>query len=186
MRVDGSLVSLEEQDRSAGTRPGSPRAAVLERALRLGGAGPYVVQAAIAALHAQAPTWAETDWPQIAGLYRELEQRDPSPVVTINRAVAVGFADGPAAGLAVLDGLAQDPRLDRYQPLYAARAELCRRAGDAAGAGAAYAEAIALTDNAAERRRAPRPPRRRLTRASGSPAPPYARAIRKCHSFASR
>ncbi len=153
VRGDGSLVSLEEQDRSAwdAARIADGTGVAGARAAAAAAPGRTSVQAAIAALHAQAPTWAETDWPQIAGLYRELEQRDPSPVVTINRAVAVGFADGPAAGLAVLDGLAQDPRLDRYQPLYAARAELCRRAGDAAGAGAAYAEAIALTDNEAER-----------------------------------
>jgi RNA polymerase sigma-70 factor (ECF subfamily) len=148
----GSLVSLDEQDRSVwdAERIGEG-AGVLEQALRLGLPGSYVVQAAIAALHARAPAWEATDWPQIAGLYAELERRDPSPVVTINRAVAVGFADGPAAGLAILDGLAADPRLGRYQPLHAARAELRRRAGDAVGADAAYAEAIALSGNAAER-----------------------------------
>jgi RNA polymerase sigma-70 factor (ECF subfamily) len=152
LRDDGSFVGLDEQDR---TRWDAERirdgVQVLERALALRRPGPYVIQGAIAALHAQAPSWDATDWPQIAGLYAELERHDPSPVVTINRAVAVGFADGPAAGLAILDALEADPRLDRYQPLHAARAELRRRAGDAAGAEAAYAEALALTSNAAER-----------------------------------
>jgi RNA polymerase sigma-70 factor (ECF subfamily) len=149
--ADGSLVALEDQDRGSwdGARI-AEGVAVLERALRLGRPGPYVVQAAIAALHAQAPTWEATDWPQIAALYGELERLDPSPVVTINRAVAVGFAEGPAAGLGVLAAL-DDARLERYQPLHAARAELLRRAGDAAAADAAYAQAIALSANAAER-----------------------------------
>jgi RNA polymerase sigma-70 factor (ECF subfamily) len=152
VRADGSLVPLDEQDRTAWDaeriREGVD---VLERAFRLGRPGPYVVQAAIAALHAQAPTWEETDWTQIAGLYAELERFDPSPVVTVNRAVAVGFAEGPAAGLAILDGLGSDARLERYQPLHAARAELRRRVGDTAGADAAYAAAIALSSNEAER-----------------------------------
>jgi RNA polymerase sigma-70 factor (ECF subfamily) len=152
LRDDGSFVGLDEQDR---TRWDAERirdgVQVLERALALRRPGPYVIQAAIAALHAQAPSCEATDWPQIAGLYAELERHDASPVVTINRAVAVGFADGPAAGLAILDALESDPRLDRYQPLHAARAELRRRAGDADGAEAAYAEALALTCNAAER-----------------------------------
>jgi RNA polymerase sigma-70 factor (ECF subfamily) len=127
---DGALVSLDEQDR--GRWDGGRIAegvAVLERALRLGGPGPYLIQAAIAALHAQAPSFEATDWPQIAGLYTELARHDPSPVVTINRAVAVGLADGPRAGLEMLDGLRSDARLERYQPLHAARADLLRRAG---------------------------------------------------------
>jgi RNA polymerase sigma-70 factor (ECF subfamily) len=152
LRPDGSFVGLDEQDRTLwdaariaeGTR-------VLERAFALRRPGPYVIQAAIAALHAQAPAWEATDWPQIAALYAELERHDPSPVVTINRAVAVGFADGADAGLAILDALESDARLDRYQPLHAARAELRRRAGDEPGAEAAYAEALALTSNPAER-----------------------------------
>jgi RNA polymerase sigma-70 factor, ECF subfamily len=152
LRADGSFVGLDEQDRA---RWDGERAAegvrVLERALALRRPGPYVVQAAIAALHTQAPAWEATDWAQVAGLYADLERLDPSPVVTINRAVAVGFADGPEAGLAILDALESDARLDRYQPLHAARAELRRRAGDAAGADAAYERALALTDNAAER-----------------------------------
>ena len=152
VRADGSLVSLDEQDRAlwdAGRIDEGVQ--VLARALRLVRAGSYIVQATIAAVHAQAPTWAATDWRQISGLYAELEQIDPSPVVTINRAVAVGFAEGPQAGLAMLDGLGADPRIDRYQPLHAARAELRRRAGDQAGADAAYADAIALSGNDAER-----------------------------------
>jgi RNA polymerase sigma-70 factor (ECF subfamily) len=148
----GALVALADQDR---TRWDAARiedgVGVLGHALRLRRPGPYVIQAAIAALHAQAPSWGATDWPQIAGLYAELERHDPSPVVTVNRAVAVGFADGPEAGIALLDALDVDARLARYGPLYAARADLLRRAGDAAGADAAYERAIALSDNGAER-----------------------------------
>jgi RNA polymerase sigma-70 factor, ECF subfamily len=149
---DGALISLEAQDRSRWDAAQIAEGAeVLERALRLGGAGPYVVQAAIAALHSRAPTWEATDWPQIAGLYAELARLDPSPVVTINRAVAIAFADGAQAGLAILDELQAHPRLDRYQPLHAARAELLRRAGDAEAADAAYATAIALADSDTQR-----------------------------------
>jgi RNA polymerase sigma-70 factor, ECF subfamily len=152
LRADGTFAGLEEQDRArwdAGRIAEGVR--VLERALALRRHGPYVVQAAIAALHAQAPSWEATDWAQIAALYGELERRDPSPVVTINRAVAVGFADGPAAGLAILDALGADARLERYQPWHAAIAELRARAGDASGADAAYERALALTENDAER-----------------------------------
>jgi RNA polymerase sigma-70 factor (ECF subfamily) len=149
---DGALVSLEEQDRSRwDTAQIAEGVGVLERALRLGRYGPYVVQAAITALHSRAPTWEATDWPQIAGLYAELARLDPSPVVTINRAVAVGFAAGAQAGLAILCELQADPRLDHYQPLHAARAELLRRAGDAQAAHAAYATAIALADSDTQR-----------------------------------
>jgi RNA polymerase sigma-70 factor (ECF subfamily) len=150
---DGVAVSLEEQDRSRWDRDAIAEGEiVLDHALGLGRPGPMQVLAAIAALHAQAATWAATDWVQIAALYGELERLDPSPVVTINRAVAVGLADGPHVGLLVLDGVALDERLDRYQPLHAARAELLVRAGDADGAAASYRTAIALTSNAAERR----------------------------------
>jgi RNA polymerase sigma-70 factor (ECF subfamily) len=149
-RVAGErLVSLEEQDRSLWDRAEiADGVAALERALRLARPGPYTIQAAIAALHAQAPSFAETDWPQIAALYRELERVEPSPVVTVNRAVAVGFAAGPEAGLALLP---DDARLARYQPLWAARADLLRRAGDAAGAAAALERAIELSRSPAER-----------------------------------
>jgi RNA polymerase sigma-70 factor (ECF subfamily) len=125
--------------------------AVLDRALALRRPGPYTIQAAIAALHARARAFSETDWPQIAALYAELERLDPSPVVTVNRAVAVSFADDPAAGLEILDAVAADPRLERYLPLHAARAELLARAGDGAAADDAYARAIELSENAAER-----------------------------------
>ena len=153
-RVDagGALVSLESQDRSRWDAARVDEGvAALERALRFDGRGPYVIQAAIAALHSQAPRWEQTDWPQISALYAELARHDPSPVVAINRAIAVGFAEGPAAGLALLDALAGDARLDRYQPLAAARAELLARSGDADAAAAAYARAIALSQNPAER-----------------------------------
>ena len=145
-------MSLQEQDRARwdAERIGEG-VAVLDCGLRLGRPGAYLVQAAIAALHAQAPSWEATDWPQIAGLYAELARHDPSPVVAINRAVAVSFADAPEAGLAILDELGSDTRLERYQPLHAARADLLRRTGDAAGADAAYAKAIGLSANAAER-----------------------------------
>ena len=104
------------------------------RALIGGWPGPYVIQAAIAALHAEAPAWEATDWVQIAGAVRASSSGyDRSPVVTVNRAVAVGFADGPRAGLAILDAVAGDERLARYQPLHAARAELLARAGEPRG-----------------------------------------------------
>ena len=143
--ADGGLVSLEDQDRS---RWDAARIAE-GRALIGGPPGPYVIQAMISALHSSAPSWAATDWQQIAALYAALQRFDGSPVVAVNRAVAVGFADGPRAGLALLDAVADDERLARYQPLHAARAELLARAGE--DAADAYARAIELTDNEAER-----------------------------------
>jgi RNA polymerase sigma-70 factor, ECF subfamily len=153
-RVDdtGAYVALEEQDRTRwDTALIEEGVALVERALRLPSPGPYAIQAAIAAVHAEAASFEATDWPQIAGLYGELARRDPSPVVAINRAVAVAFAEGWEAGLALLDQLEADARLDRYQPLHAARADLLRRAGDMAGADVAYARAIELSGNAQER-----------------------------------
>jgi RNA polymerase sigma-70 factor (ECF subfamily) len=151
--ANGAPVSLEDQDRSRWDRDavaeGKER---LERALRLRRPGPFQVQAAVAALHAEAPSWDATDWPQIAALYRELEQLAPSPVVTVNRAAALAFADGPQVGLALLATLDDDDRLARYQPLHATRAELLARSGDLAGATAAYRRAIELSENSAERR----------------------------------
>jgi RNA polymerase sigma-70 factor, ECF subfamily len=148
--ADGELVALPEQDRSLWD------AQRIEEGRALIGGNtspptPYMIQAAISALHSTAPSWEATDWPQIAALYAELQRYDGSPVVAVNRAVAVGLADGPKAGLAILDAVAGDPRLARYQPLHAARAELLRRVGDAAGADAAYERAIALTSNEAQR-----------------------------------
>jgi RNA polymerase sigma-70 factor (ECF subfamily) len=123
----------------------------LDRAVRLGRPGEYQLQAAITALQMQAPDDEATDWAQIAELYGALARLTPSPVVELNRAVAVGLADGPAAGLALLEPLLADPTLERYQPLHAAHADLLTRAGDAEGAARAYERAIALTANAIER-----------------------------------
>jgi RNA polymerase sigma-70 factor (ECF subfamily) len=113
--------------------------------------GPYQLQAAIAALHVQAPGPEETDWEQIAELYGGLARLASSPVVEVNRAVAVGFARGPQAGLELLEPLLNDPGLERYQPLYAARAELLRRVGDRAGAALAYERGIELSSNVVQR-----------------------------------
>jgi RNA polymerase sigma-70 factor, ECF subfamily len=146
-RVDGAgaLVALPEQGRSSWDANRIEEG----RALVGGTPGPYVIQAMISALHSTAPSWAATDWRQIAALYADLQRYDASPVVAVNRAVALGFADGPRAGLALLDELADDERLARYQPLHAARAELLVRAGE--DADEAYARAIELSGNAAER-----------------------------------
>jgi RNA polymerase sigma-70 factor (ECF subfamily) len=146
--ADGELVALPEQDRSLWDVQ-----RIEEGRALIGGIKspptPYVIQAAISALHSTAPSWDATDWPQIAALYAELQRYDGSPVVAVNRAVAVGFADGPRAGLALLEAAAADERLARYQPLHAARAELLTRAGE--DADEAYARAIELTDDEAER-----------------------------------
>jgi RNA polymerase sigma-70 factor (ECF subfamily) len=148
--ADGELVLLEEQDRGRWNRAEIAEGEELvESALRSGSVGSYQVQAAIAALHAVAPSVDETDWPQIAALYGVLAQIAPGPVVALNRAVAIAMADGPRAGLARMVPLA-DP-LDAYHPFHAARAELLRRAGDAGEAAGAYDRAIALATNARER-----------------------------------
>jgi RNA polymerase sigma-70 factor, ECF subfamily len=140
---DGAYVALPDQDRSLWDHPRLDEGkAILERALRLRRPGPYQLQAAIAALHVTDPV----DWPQIAALYCVLARQAPSPVVEVNRAVALGMAGDPAAGLAVLDAV----DLDDYQPLHAARAELLRRSGDRTAADAAYARAIELSANAVE------------------------------------
>jgi RNA polymerase sigma-70 factor, ECF subfamily len=148
----GRFVALPDQDRSrwdAGRI--EEGTATLDRALRLRRPGPYQLQAAIAALHATAPDAEHTDWRQIAGLYCRLERLTPSPVITVNRAVALGMADGPRAGLALLERLGADRRLAAYQPFHAARAELLRQAGAAADAAAAYTRAIELSPNDVER-----------------------------------
>jgi len=153
-RTDGAgrFVALPDQDRSrwdAGRIEDGT--ATLDRALRLRRPGPYQLQAAIAALHATAPSAECTDWAQIAALYGELERTAPSPVVAVNRAVAVGMAQGPRAGLHLLDAIAADRRMAAYQPFHAARAELLRRAGATADAAAAYTRAIELSANEVER-----------------------------------
>ena len=150
---DGMPVSLDSQDRTRWDRDAiAEGTAVLDHALGRGAPGPFQVHAAIAALHAEAPSWDATDWPQIAALYGELHRLAPSPVVAVNRAAALALADGPHVGLALLATLDGDERLDRYQPLHATRAELLVHAGDLDRATDAYRRAIDLTDNAAQRR----------------------------------
>jgi len=154
-RVDarGDLVPLEEQDRSGWDRERIDEAsALLEAALRRGEPGPYQVQAAIAACHATAPDAAATDWNEIAGLYRALGKMTASPVVELNRAVAVAMADGPEAGLAIVDALAAAGALASYHLLPATRADLLRRLGRNEEAAEAYRAAAALATTDTERR----------------------------------
>jgi RNA polymerase sigma-70 factor (ECF subfamily) len=113
--------------------------------------GPYQVQAAIAALHDEAIAPADTDWPQIAALYASLQRMAPSPVVELNHAAAVAMADGPAIGLAMMDGIAATGELEGYPYLHSARADLLRRLGRWTEAEAAYRRALALTTNGPER-----------------------------------
>jgi RNA polymerase sigma-70 factor (ECF subfamily) len=153
-RVDaaGSPVLLADQDRALWTRELiAEGTAVLDAAVARRSPGPYQLQAAIAAVHAQAPSFEQTDWPQIAALYGELARRSPSPVIEVNRAVAVGLADGPMAGLAVLAPVLASRELDTYAPLHTAHADLLDRAGRADEATAAWARAIEATDNSALR-----------------------------------
>jgi len=150
---DGVLVTLEHQDRSRWD-PAliTEGVAVLDQALAMRRGGPYQVQAAIAACHATAPDTASTDWPQIAALYAELGRLAPSPVVELNRAVAIAMSDGIPAGLALVDDLAESGRLDGYHLLPATRADLLRRGGRVAEAKVAYEEALRLAPTDAERR----------------------------------
>jgi RNA polymerase sigma-70 factor, ECF subfamily len=146
----GDLVLLEEQNRGRWNREQIAEALpMVEDALR-GGAGPFAIQAAIAALHCQAARAEDTDWPQIVQLYGVLEGLDPSPIVSLNLAVAVAMVDGPQAALALIDALAGD--LDNYHLLHAARADLLRRTGSAAEAAKSYRRALALVTNESERR----------------------------------
>jgi len=152
VNATGEYVALQEQDRSLWDQ-GRIRSglASLERAVRGQRPGEYQLQAAITALQMQAQEGEATDWAQIADLYGALSALNPSPVVELNRAVAVGLASGPAAGLEQLEPLLGDAALERYQPLHAAHADLLNRAGDAGAAAQAYERAIALTANAVER-----------------------------------
>ena len=150
--ADGRPVPLSEQDRGRWNKEVIAQGvALLDAAIALRSPGPYQLQAAIAALHAQAPSFGATDWSEIATLYRELARLAPSPVVEVNRAVAVGMADGPLAGLAVLEPILANGALEDYAPLHAAHADLLDRTGDAGAATAAWARAIAATENAALR-----------------------------------
>jgi RNA polymerase sigma-70 factor, ECF subfamily len=152
-RVDGhgDLVLLEDQDRARWDQEMIDEGlALIDTAVEIRRPGPYQVQAAIAALHARAPRPEDTDWPQIATLYRGLKAMWPSPVIELNRAVAVAMADGPDAGLALMDPLANE--LDRYHLFHAARADLLRRSGRTVEADAAYRKALALVTNPVERR----------------------------------
>lgn len=149
---DGRLVLLQDQDRARWDRAAIAEGAALVReALRARPPSRYALQAAIAAVHAEAPSWADTDWAEVVALYDVLGQLWPSPVVALNRAVAVGFASGPAAGLAALEPLAAEPALAGYGYLPAARADVLRRLGRTEEARLAYAEALLLTENAVER-----------------------------------
>jgi RNA polymerase sigma-70 factor, ECF subfamily len=153
-RVDeaGALVALEEQDRALWDGDAIAEAtALLDAALRRGEPGPYQVQAAIAACHASARDPAATDWRRIAELYGQLSQLLPTPVVALNRAVAVAMADGPAAGLELVDHLACSGELAGYRLLPATRADLLRRLGRHAEAAHAYRTAIELAATDAER-----------------------------------
>jgi RNA polymerase sigma-70 factor (ECF subfamily) len=149
----GELVLLEDQDRSAWDRERIAEGlALVERSLASGRVGTYPLQAAIAAVHAGAPSSAATDWSEIVGLYDVLLRVNPSPVVELNRAVAIAMRDGPAAGLERIEAIAARGALVEYALAHAARADLCRRLGRDAEAEAAYRRALALTRQEPERR----------------------------------
>jgi RNA polymerase sigma-70 factor (ECF subfamily) len=149
----GDLILLDDQDRSLWNREQiAEGVALVERALASRRCGPYTVQAAIAAVHAQAPSPAATDWARIVGLYDVLMQAGPSPVVELNRAVAVAMRDGPAAGLLLIERILARGDLGHYHLAHAARADCCRRLGRTAEARAFYEQALSLTQQEPERR----------------------------------
>ena len=149
----GDLILLDEQDRSLWNRDQIAEGTrLVERALASRRPGPYAIQAAIAAVHAGAPDAAATDWAEIVGLYDVLSRADASPVIALNRAVAVAMRDGPAAGLVLIDAILDRGDLLDYRLAHAARADLCRRLGRTADARASYERALALTRQEPERR----------------------------------
>ena len=152
-RPDGTLVPLAEQDRRRwNRRPIDEGIALIGDTLARCPIGPYQLQAAIAAVHAQAPTAEETDWPQILALYRLLERLSPNPVVTLNHAVALAMVRGPGAGLDLIRTLEHDDRIARHHRLEAVRGHLLEMAGDPAGARASYRLAARRTTSVPERR----------------------------------
>lgn len=151
--ADGDLVLLDDQDRSQwNSGQIAEGTSLVQRSLSSRRFGPYALQAAIAAVHAEARTAKETDWAQIVGLYEVLLRADPSPVIQLNRAAAVAMRDGPATGLALIDALLESGELQDYHLAHSARAELCRRLGRTAEARIAYERALALARQAPERR----------------------------------
>jgi RNA polymerase sigma-70 factor (ECF subfamily) len=150
---DGDLIPLEEQDRALWDRRRIAEGiSLVRRALSQGRFGPYTIQAAIAAVHAQAPSVAATDWAQLVSLYDLLLQMAPSPVVELNRAVAVAMLEGPEAGLLLVDGILGNGELDGYHLAHAVKADLSRRLGDVAEARASYERALDLAEQEPERR----------------------------------
>lgn len=150
--AEGDLVTLEEQDRSRWNHPQIEQALPLVRQALVEGPGPFALQAAIAAEHCRAARAGDTDWQRIVLLYDVLAQVQPSPIVSLNRAVAVAMAQGPNAGLALMDRLAASHHLENYHLLHAAKADLLRRLGDSAEAGKSYRRALELVTNESERR----------------------------------
>ncbi|MBL8036376.1 MAG: RNA polymerase sigma factor [Nitrospira sp.] len=151
--ANGDLVLLEQQDRSLWNRAQiSEGISYVERALSMKRIGPYTLQAAIAAVHAEASSAGETDWAQIVALYDLLLRVEPSPIVQLNRAVAVAMRDGPAKGLALVDSLLENGTLAQYHLAHAARADLCRRLGKKTDARTSYERALALTKQEPEQR----------------------------------
>jgi RNA polymerase sigma-70 factor, ECF subfamily len=149
----GEMVLLDDQDRSLWSREQiTEGTSLVERALASRRIGPYTLQAAIAAVHAEAPAAAATDWAQIVGLYDVLARAEPSPVVELNRAAAVAMRDGPAAGLALIDAILARGDLADYPLAHSARAELCRRLGKTGDARASYERALGLTRQEPQRR----------------------------------
>jgi RNA polymerase sigma-70 factor (ECF subfamily) len=151
--AEGELVLLVDQDRSLWNQEQiAEGVALVERALSSRRFGPYTLQAAIGAVHAEAPNAAATDWAQIVGLYDVLARADPSPVVALNRAAAVAMRDGPLAGLALIDAILARGELEDYHLAHSARADLCRRLGRTGEARSSYERALALAQQAPERR----------------------------------
>jgi RNA polymerase sigma-70 factor (ECF subfamily) len=151
--ASGEIVLLEDQDRSLWDRERIAEGTrLVERALGTRRPGPYTIQAAIAAVHAEAASVAETDWGEIVGLYDVLWRFEPTPVVELNRAVAVAMRDGPDAGLTLIDRILERGDLQAYRPAHAARGELCRRLGRTAEARASFERALSLAQQGPERR----------------------------------